>query len=81
MSERIIDEAVLQGIQRTCYEAGRSGREAFTVRGAGEEIVRCRDCKHLKERKTRPEHVCDFGVEHWGTEPDGFCSWGERREP
>lgn len=47
MAERIISDEVLDTIRRTCYEAGRLGREVFTVRGHdGSEIVRCRDCKH-----------------------------------
>ena len=53
--------------------------ELFHMRREPKEIVRCRDCKHLKERKKRPNHVCDYGVEYWGLEPDGFCAWGERR--
>ena len=39
----------------------------------GEEIVRCRDCKHLNIVGKCP---CGF----WALETlDGFCSWGERK--
>lgn len=39
----------------------------------GEPIVRCRDCKFKDEpwNCAAPYHV----------EPNGFCSWGDRREP
>lgn len=48
-----------------------------------EEIVRCRDCKYLVDDDS--VWVCDgfcanIGFND-GTPPDGFCSWGERREP
>ena len=39
-----------------------------------EEIVRCRDCKHLNIVGKCP---CGF----WALENlNGFCKWGERRE-
>lgn len=46
-----------------------------------EPIVRCRDCRWLREDDAL--WVCD----HWaaniawvdGMKPDGFCAWGERR--
>ena len=53
----------------------------------GEEIVRCRDCSNYFET---PKRGCR--CMYWITldcyenpvpskvEPDGFCSWGERRE-
>ena len=54
-----------------------------------EEIVRCRDCKHCRERDMRAyagdadQMVCyHFSMNDrcgWLVEPDGFCSWGERR--
>lgn len=60
------------------------------------EIVRCRDCVYMDEfhpfdiRTGKPsehaEYTCesnqfsnwDFPIE---VDPDGFCAWGERREP
>ena len=65
------------------------------VKGEGvlvkrEEIVRCRDCKHMHTVRSwlgmdvdecwlhaDPESGA-LGKEP--TEPDGFCAWGERRE-
>ena len=45
-----------------------------------EEIVRCRDCRHYRERVNG---CVEFGDESRGeyakVEPDGFCAWGERR--
>lgn len=48
----------------------------------GEEIVRCRDCKHYKDRNGAilPGTVCQrLGYYNFKVEPDGFCSWGERK--
>jgi len=44
-----------------------------------EEIVRCRDCKHLHEQWSGYE--CErFSGEYHRAEPNGFCAWGERRD-
>ena len=52
------------------------------------EVVRCKDCAHyhydVRRRKNRCDHpLLDFDIEcydHWiDTEPDDFCSRGERR--
>ena len=43
-----------------------------------EKIVRCRDCKHCFE--TWSGYECErFSGEYHRAEPDGFCSWAERR--
>ena len=51
----------------------------------GEEIVRCRDCRHYSEHEwivtTDVDDVCHF----WHgkptkVSPDGFCAWGERND-
>ena len=47
-----------------------------------EEVVRCRDCKHYKDRNGAilPSLVCQrLGYYNFKVEPDGFCAWGERR--
>ena len=42
-----------------------------------EKIVRCRDCaKHTCTPKGSCR--CDYWITF--VEPDGFCSWGERKE-
>lgn len=42
------------------------------------EVVRCRDCIGLVE--TWDGWECErFSGEYHRAEPDGFCSWGERR--
>lgn len=56
----------------------------------GEEIVRCRDCKHCREHDMRAygdgrdqllcHHFSMSSGAGWPVEPDGFCSWGERRD-
>lgn len=44
------------------------------LKNAKEEIVRCRDCKHLNIVGKCP---CGF----WALENlNGFCAWGERKE-
>ena len=58
------------------------------------EIVRCRDCKHVKydpewqpDRRFKPVDLwtchaewCEgFEGDHPQVEPDGFCKWGERK--
>ena len=48
-----------------------------------EEIVRCRDCKHVYiEDGAIHRHWCDRkerGKQHsFVCHPDGFCAWGER---
>lgn len=50
----------------------------------GEQIVRCRDCKHYKPHEfigiSDFEHVCNFWAEtKTKVKPDGFCAWGERK--
>ena len=44
----------------------------------GEEIVRCRDCKHYTDDEVEYRHYCN----EWcgQVKPDGFCAWGERRQ-
>lgn len=56
----------------------------------GEEIVRCRDCKHMHTVRDWLGMDVDecwlhadresgaLGKER--TEPNGFCAWGERKE-
>ena len=50
-----------------------------------EEIVRCRDCCHCNHREWNsglPYYTCGFfDSEYAEVELDGFCAWGERREP
>lgn len=88
MSEYIISDEALDSIRRTCYEAGMTGRENFTCRSAGEEIVRCRDCKKSREKGWKctrfAEEVYDEENEIGelvmaNVRPDGHCSWGERK--
>ena len=47
-----------------------------------QEVVRCRDCKHCKQRDgILPPTICErWGYYNFETEPDRFCAWGERRD-
>lgn len=56
----------------------------------GEEIVRCRDCKHATINIYGECKYCELlwlpDVDGYGADPqvrfpgDHFCAWGERRE-
>ena len=57
-----------------------SGLLCADVSQLREEIVRCRDCVGMVE--TWDGYECErFSGEYHRAEPDGFCAWGERREP
>lgn len=51
--------------------------ESGEVRG---EIVRCRDCKHLS-KLSREHEVYECCLTYMDVTLNGFCAWGERREP
>ncbi len=60
------------------YIYGTDGHEGHWL--TGEEIVRCRDCKHLMSNN-RCNLQDDYNEFHWlDVEPDGFCAWSERRD-
>lgn len=67
----------------------RFGKENVKILGyqLGEEIVRCRDCKHYDGEPDLESSIpkCWRDPDHKGTPvttyQDGFCAWGERREP
>lgn len=49
------------------------------------EVVRCKDCKHYHKITETDKHCrCDIFCgcydKPYPTEPDDFCSYGERRE-
>ncbi len=89
MSEYIID---LTGV--ATKNANKLNRNEFYSYLCGlpvrEQIVRCRDCKHMHTVR----HWLGMDVDEcWlhadresgalgkeRTEPDGFCAWGERRD-
>lgn len=95
MTERIYSDEDLSAIRLQCYEAGRLGKEAYTVRGGGEVVVRCRDCAHAIRLEGEPAEArpgmlnCAYFAQWdyyddepgvWLVEPDGFCAWASRRE-
>ena len=72
--EHVISEECLDSIRRECVEAGRLGREAFTVRGPdGPRVTRCRDCLYSDSINDR---FLWCGRFENGVEPWGFCAWG-----
>lgn len=44
------------------------------------EVVRCRECKHYKQIPWGEDVMCQLWVDWLPTDPDDFCSQGERRE-
>ena len=56
----------------------------YSARVGDEElIVRCRDCKHCVADPEPIDHGWPLMCDDTGRDmldPDGFCSWGERRE-
>ena len=56
------------------YVYGTDGHEGHWL--TGEEIVRCRECKYCMVYWQ--SDYCDY-FKHVTNDPDGFCSWGERR--
>lgn len=64
------------------YIYGTDGHEGHWL--TGEEIVRCRDCRHYRDHMwvvvTDVDDVCLFWHgEPTKVEPNGFCAWGERK--
>lgn len=66
--------------ERGEYVYGTDGNDGHWL--TGEEIVRCRDCKHFgldqSEHEFREKWFCSW----WRTDlakPDTFCAWGKRK--
>ena len=64
------------------------GNDQMHLRYTGEEIVRCRDCKHYDDNTISCDYfahaeydeVLGYYVDVLEpVEPDGFCKWGERK--
>ena len=91
MADKIIDPApVIKRLANRCLAV--KGMECtilgevidMLVAEPAVEVVRCKDCKHYKERKKRCDHPClDWELECYdlwlSVEPDDYCSYGERR--
>ena len=78
MKEYVISEDVLTSIRMACYEAGKLGKQAYTVRGLSEEIVRCRECKNGAQDIPSAYFQCSLLFAR--VSPSFFCAKGERRE-
>lgn len=48
----------------------------YPLRAPAVEVVRCRDCYFSLAHG----HGCARNQDIFDTDPDGFCSWGERRD-
>lgn len=74
----VVSEAVMSSIRRTCYEAGRSGREVYTVR-VGRPLVRCADCVNRGSMDDLyPPDYCPVVRKY--TRPTDWCCWGAKGE-
>lgn len=75
MGDSIVSDEAMSCIRRTCYEAGRTGREVYTVR-CGRPLVRCADCANLAVAADGSRY-CNV----WGRKVplDGYCHLGERK--
>ena len=85
MAEYVITDEEIVAVIRKAYEAGKAGREVYTVRDyLNRPLVRCRDCKHYYEHSEEDLVYCINrpilrGDKYVETEPYGYCAWGERR--
>ena len=64
------------------YEDSDMEHERYHVIPFGsmrEQIVRCKDCKHVDDYYTTPLY-CYRQTPGRPVEPDGFCAWGERMD-
>lgn len=64
-------------------QAYRNGYDTG-YKAAKAEIVRCKDCKHYKNEsypyRPNAHMMCTCWNDYLPTEPDDFCSSGERKE-
>lgn len=66
------------------------GNKLNHFRYTGEEIVRCRDCKHFETDECKCRYfispctpdgaIVDRAMISPNMNPDGFCAWGERKD-
>ena len=92
MAEYIDREAVLATAFETLPLVGTSPAEAMGISRMSAAfyravrnipaadvvpVVRCRECVNWRSYENRPAD-CDLNMVRM--EPDGFCSWGQRRE-
>ena len=86
MTEYIITDKQLKTATEAYleHELSRPITEVFISGDKLPEIVRCRDC--INATGIPEQLVCklpcgDATASRAWCEPDGFCAWGERREP
>ena len=76
-----------QTAQGRFCDAGEFVVECFTADGetyphvgsqaVGERVARCRECRYY-EPNTYSNFTCELLAFY--VQPDGFCSWGERKD-
>ena len=82
MSEYIITDKQLKTATEAYleHELSRPITEVFISGDKLPQIVRCRDCKHYRDRING---CAEFGDEsrdeYANVDPNGYCAWGKRR--
>lgn len=66
------------GVRGEVVGCDKSGKPFYNMYLTDEEVIRCRDCAHMFEMMDGFECERMSGQYH-ACEPDGFCSWAERR--
>ena len=89
-ADKFLKEILTAGIGKTIIEYSESDigymiRRQPTVDAV--EVVRCKDCKHYKEFRTKRNKqimrlCCRMGKNdmEYSVKPDDFCSYGERSD-
>lgn len=90
MAEYIISADRLESVQKQAWHAGHSNVEPCKLSASdGEEIIRCRDCGFYTPETIKfmdGTYGSDIEVVPFcdklrrETNPNGFCSWAERRQ-
>lgn len=74
--------SVVEDLCRRSFEAGMQFSCADPrpiAKDAVGEVIRCRDCAHMYE--VMDGYECErMSGQYYACEPDGFCSWAERRQ-
>lgn len=81
-TRQMVDD-IAKRIQDEVDQAALDKAAATLAKFGYVKVVRCRDCKHFKDRNGAilPSMVCErWRYYNFKTEPERYCAWGERRE-
>ena len=80
MSEYIISVDDEGAAARIIELFGADKTKVYGYALTGEEIVRCRDCKHYEPLEGERGDWCQYWTYKVYGDGDGFCAWAVRRE-